>query len=94
MYILKPDIEEETYAQVISKFEQLVKEDGGEVETIEEWGKRTFAYEIDHYDQGYYVLMSFTCDAERVRELDEKFKMESAVLRHQIVRLDEKGEGG
>lgn len=89
MYILKPDIEEETYAQVINKFEQLVKEDGGEVEEIEEWGKRTFAYEIDHYDQGYYVLMSFAYEPERVRELDEKFKIESTILRHQIVRLDE-----
>ena len=89
MYILKPDIEEDVYAQEISKFEQLVKDDGGEVENIEEWGKRTLAYEIDHYDQGYYVLMNFIYDPHKLDNLDEKFKMDSTILRHQIVRVDE-----
>lgn len=89
MYILKPDIDEEVYAQEISKFEQLVTEDGGTVEDIEEWGKRTLAYEIKHYDQGYYVLMNFTYDPRKIDALDERFKMDSAVLRHQIIRVDE-----
>lgn len=92
MYILKPDIDEEVYAQKVSKFEGLVTEDGGTVEDLEEWGKRTLAYEIKHYDQGYYVLMSFTYDPRKINALDEQFKMDSAVLRHQIVRVDEDEE--
>jgi len=89
MYILKPDIDEDTYAQEVSKFEQLITQDGGKVENVEEWGKRTLAYEIKHYDQGYYVLMNFTYDSRKIGELDERFKMDSVVLRHQIVRVDE-----
>jgi len=89
MYILKPDIDEDLYAQEVSKFEQLIAEDGGTVEDVEEWGKRALAYEIDHYDQGYYVVMNFTYDPRKIEALDERFKIDSVVLRHQIVRVDE-----
>jgi len=89
MYILKPDIEEEQYAQEITRFEELVKGEGGQVEGIDEWGKRTLAYEIRHYEQGYYVLMGFAFDPAQLPQLEERFKLDSAILRHQIVRLDE-----
>lgn len=87
MYILRPDIDEERYAQEVSRFEEFVKQEGGEVGGIEEQGKRALAYEIKHYDQGYYVLMNFTLEPGRLPRIDERFKLSDAVLRHQIVRL-------
>jgi small subunit ribosomal protein S6 len=90
LYIIRPDVEEEEYAQVVSKFEQAVAESGGTVTNVDEWGSRPFAYEIEHYDKGYYVLMTFTLDADKLPELDERFKLDDRILRHQIVRLEEK----
>ncbi len=87
MYILRPDIDEERYAQEVGRFEELVRQEGGEVGEIEERGKRPLAYEIEHYDQGYYVLMNFTLEPDRLPRVDERFKLNEAVLRHQIVRL-------
>jgi small subunit ribosomal protein S6 len=88
MYILRPDIDEERYAQEVSRFEELIKQEGGEVRGIEEQGRRALAYEIKHYDQGYYVLMEFALEPERLPRVDERFKLNEAVLRHQIVRLE------
>jgi len=88
MYILRPDIEEEQYAQEIGRFEELVKGEGGRVEGIDEWGKRKLAYEIRHYDQGYYVLMNFAYPPARLPQLEERLKLNEAILRHQVVRLD------
>lgn len=92
VYILKPDIDEERYAQEISRFEELIKQEGGEVREVEEWGKQTLAYEIQHYDQGYYVLMDFALDPQGLPRLEERFKLDDVVLRHQIVRLDKDEE--
>lgn len=91
LYILRPDIEEEQYAQKISRFEELIGQGGGKVEGIDEWGKRRLAYEVDHFDQGYYVLMNFTFDPAQLGQVEERFKLDEAVLRHQIVRLDKEG---
>jgi small subunit ribosomal protein S6 len=88
LYIIRPDIEEDGYAQIISRYEQAVQEQGGSVTEVNEWGMRPFAYEIERYDKGYYVLMTFTIDAEGLPRLEEWFKLDQAVLRHQIVRLE------
>lgn len=91
LYILRPDIEETQYAQKIARFEELVNQGGGRVEGIDEWGKRHLAYEISHYSQGFYILMNFALDPSQLGQLEERFKLDDAVLRHQIVRLAKEG---
>ena len=88
LYIVRGDVEEDEYSEVIGKFEQSVKDEGGEVANIEEWNVRPFAYEIEHYDRGYYVLMTFHAEIDVIPTLDERLKLDNRVLRHQIVRQD------
>lgn len=88
LYIVRPDVDEAEYSEVIGKFEQSVKDEGGDVANIEEWNVRPFAYEIEHYDRGYYVLMTFHADINVIPMLDERLKLDNRVLRHQVVRQD------
>lgn len=88
LYIVRPDVDEDEYSEVIGKFEGVVNDEGGEVSEIEEWNIIPFAYEIEHYDRGYYVLMTFHAEVGVVPTLDERLKLEGRVLRHQIVRQD------
>jgi small subunit ribosomal protein S6 len=53
------------------------------------WGKRRFAYEIDHLSEGYYSVLSFTADADAISGVDRMLSLADEVLRHKIVRLDE-----
>ena len=46
---------EESIKDSIEKFGNLIKENGN-LESVEEWGKKTLAYEIDDETEGYYVL--------------------------------------
>jgi len=89
LYIVRPDVGEDEYSEVIGKFEQIVKDEGGEVANIEEWNVRPFTYEIEHYDRGYYVLMTFWGGTDIVPKLHERFKLDNRALRQQIVRVDE-----
>jgi len=88
LYIVRPDVEEDEYSEVIGKFEQAVNDEGGEVANIEEWNVRPFAYEIEHYERGYYVLMTFHAEIGVIPTLDERLKLDNRILRHQIVRQD------
>ena len=54
-----PYMEDEARAELISKFSGIITEDGGEIEGIDEWGKRRLAYPIDYINDGYYVLVNF-----------------------------------
>jgi len=86
LYILKPDLDEAGYTAALSKLEKVITESGGQVLNLEEWKLKPLAYEIDHLDRGYYVRMEFQADAAVINKLDERFKLDEMVLRHQISR--------
>lgn len=82
LYVLKPDMEDEARAELISKFSGIITEDGGEIEGIDEWGKRRLAYPIDYINDGYYVLVNFKAKPELPAELERNFKISEYVLRN------------
>ena len=88
LYIIKPDVEEEERAALIEKFAGLVREDGGEVENIDEWGKRKLAYEINYIGEGYYVLMNFKANPDLPLEMERQFKITENIMRFIVIRKD------
>lgn len=49
---------DEATQSLVAKFKALV-EANGTLESVDEWGKRKLAYEIDDEAEGYYVLFNF-----------------------------------
>lgn len=88
VYILRPDLDEEGRRAKIAKVQQVIEAETGSIETTDEWGARILAYEINHFREGYYVLVTFTLPADRVRKVEERLSMDDALLRYQTVRLN------
>src|SRR5690625_4057494 len=74
MYIIRPDIEEEAQTALIERLNSVLTDNGAEIENVEEMGKKRFAYEIDNYRDGYYVLINFESTYEAVEEFDRDRK--------------------
>lgn len=87
MYILKPDLAEETRKALIEKFSGIVTENGGKIENVDEWGSRKLAYEINYIKEGYYVLMTFEAPSELPLELERNYNISDSVLRFNVIRL-------
>jgi len=87
MYILKPDLDEETRKSLIEKFKALVESNGGKVEKIDEWGSRKLAYEINYIKEGYYVLMTFESGPQLPLELERNYNISDSVLRFNVIKL-------
>lgn len=88
MFIVKLGEEEEINA-AIAKFENLIKNTGGEINKIDRWGRRRLAYEIKDLMEGYYCLIYFTAEKETVFELDRVMKITDELLKHMIVKVEE-----
>lgn len=88
LYILNTEASDEVKEAVIGRFENLVKENGGEVESIDKWGNRKLAYAIDYKTEGYYVLMTFACDPSLIKELDRIAGINENVLRRLITKRE------
>jgi small subunit ribosomal protein S6 len=89
MYILKPELEEEAIDAAVTRFEEVVTGDGGEIVKTDRWGKRRLAYEVNGCTEGFYVLMTFKAPNNSIQELDRIFKIQDDVVRHLIIKKDE-----
>jgi len=89
MYILRPDLEEEAIKELVGRFQEIVTSRGGEVTQLNEMGRRRLAYPIEHFREGYYVVMNFKSNSDASDELNRVLRITDAVIRHMIIRDDE-----
>nr|HML48074.1 30S ribosomal protein S6 [Clostridia bacterium] len=80
MYIIDSSLEETARKELIDRFSKLLVEIGGELEKIDEWGKRRLAYPIDYKNEGYYVLMNFSAGPNVPREMERNLQISENVL--------------
>lgn len=88
LYILDPNLDDDARSQLIERFKNVVEENDGTVEEVDEWGKRKLAYSINGFREGYYVLMNFTGTPAVAKDLDRVFKITIGLLRHMIVNKE------
>ncbi|HHU77948.1 MAG: 30S ribosomal protein S6 [Caldicoprobacterales bacterium] len=89
IYIIKPTVEEEGIKALVERFSGLIEQQGGQVENVDEWGKRRLAYPIEDFKEGYYVMMNFSADADVPQELERNYKITDSVIRFLTIRIDD-----
>lgn len=78
---------EEGSAELVNKFKALIAEHGT-VESVDDWGKRRFAYPIQKQTEGYYTLINFESTPDFTAELDRRYQITDGILRTLIVKRD------
>ena len=89
MYIIRPDSTEEKYPQVVEKYAALIQNNGGEIVKTDIWGRRRLAYEINKFQEGFYVVVKFLGDAKLPAELERNFRISDDVIRYLVVNEEE-----
>lgn len=90
MYIIRPNIEDEAKKALVERFNNVLSENGAEVSESKEWGKRRLAYEINDFRDGYYMLLQVNAAAEAVQEFDRLAKISEDMIRHIIIKKEDK----
>ena len=89
IFVVDASLEEEAIAGIVEKFKTLIS-NAGEIESVDEWGKRRLAYPIDYKTEGYYVLVNFSAKPEFPAELERIYNITDGLLRSIIIKKDEK----
>ena len=75
---------------IIEKVERILKNNGGNIVSIERWGKKRLAYEIKKRQYGYYVQIVFEAPNSLLRVLEKEYQLEENILRYLTVHLDKR----
>jgi small subunit ribosomal protein S6 len=89
MIIFDAGLEDGVIREGIDRVLDHVRSRSGSIGAVDRWGKRTFAYELKHHREGYYVVVEMTTTPEVVAEVDRMLFLSDEVLRHKVVRPPE-----
>ena len=92
LYIINPNLAEEDYRAVVAKFTDAVEKNKGVVTKVDEWGKKTLAYDIKKFDKGFYVLLQFCGEAGLTAELKRELGLDDRVLKYQTIKLSDNAD--
>jgi len=67
----------------------MVKENGGQIHRLEDWGRLQLAYSIKRVPKAHYILMNIECGQQTLDELESIFHFNDAILRHLVLRREQ-----
>lgn len=88
MYILRSDLGEEQTDQAITKYQDILREQGAEDIETQHRGKRRLAYEIKRQREGVYIQMNYKAPGKAVAILERAMRLSEDVIRYLTVKQD------
>ena len=88
--VLRPDMGGDAVETVIDRMREVVRGQGGKLLSINHWGKKRLAYEIDKQTRGIYVNTHFLGPSGLVSELERNLRISDSVMRYLTVRMADK----
>ena len=88
MVILDPSLDERTIEPSLDKYLNVIRKDGGSIESLDVWGRRRMAYEIKKNAEGIYAVITLTAELATVKECDRQLTLNESILRTKVMRPD------
>src|SRR5690349_19727064 len=74
----------------VKRLGEQVQAKSGEIRNTERWGRRRFAYEIDHKTEGYYIVFEIVAEAGALDDLERQLRLADDIVRHKLIRLPDR----
>lgn len=89
VFIVSPEIEEDTTTEIVDKVSGWITDEGGKINQVEEWGRRKFSYMIRNHKEGQYYLFQVEMEPSLVATLERNLRLQEPILRYLITVQEE-----
>ena len=86
MVIIDAELDDEVIDATVKRIAGLLEQRGATVKREDRWGRRRFAYEINHKLEGYYVVYEFVGGSD-LDTLERALRLADETVRHKVARL-------
>ncbi len=89
-FIINASLDDPQIESVISRVQDVITRNGGNVTAVNKWGRKRLAYSINKKTNGFYVNLELSAPATLLSALDRAYQLDEMILRHLTVQLDKK----
>lgn len=87
--IINPSVDEAGIKALEEKITGIINANGN-VESVENMGKRKLIYEMKKQTEGTYMLFNFDAKPDSIVELERNYRIIDSILKFIVVRKEEK----
>jgi small subunit ribosomal protein S6 len=84
IFIVRPDLDENAFTEVVNRVKGWITDGGGQVDKIDLWGRRKLAYVIRKQTEGQYVFMETKMSPTFSAQLERNLRYLEPVLRFMV----------
>ena len=85
--ITKQDLSDNQVKGLVSKYEDIIKANSGEVLKTEEWGLRNLSHRIKNNKKGFYFHIKFNGTGKTIEELEKVENIDESLIRYLTVKV-------
>ena len=91
IYIVDPNLDNTILEKTMIEIGQELEKTKAKIINHRDWGKKRLAYQVDNQKYGSFILLQFEIEElSKINDFDSWLKLNSLVLRHMTVSLDQK----
>ena len=88
-FITKQDLSENQAKKVLTKYQDIIKNNSGKIVKTEEWGLRNLSHNIKNNKKGFYFHIKFEGDGKTIQELEKAENIDEVLIRFLTVKKKE-----
>jgi small subunit ribosomal protein S6 len=85
--IINAALEDEQVEATISRVQEQLTTNGGNILELEKWGRKRLAYPIQKAKSGYYVVIRFDAPSDLIAKIERIYKLDETIVRYLTVLL-------
>lgn len=86
--VVDAKVDEEVRQNTLETVKNYISRFGGTVTSVDEWGKKKLAYEIQKKTEGYYYFIYFESESETPGQLEQRLRIMDNVLRYLCIKQE------
>ena len=89
MLIARQDLGQSKVDDIVAGLSDVIKKEGGEVVSVDNWGLKNLAYRIKKNRKGYYVVLNISAPASAIFEYERLVRLNEDIIRFMTIKVDE-----
>ena len=92
MVVIDSSPEADKIDRTVERIQEILTGKGGNILSVDNWGRRRLAYEIQRRQYGHYTLFLFELDPKEIKDLNRQLRLNPMVIRHLVVNVHPKAD--
>ena len=87
--VLSAAIDDEARSAALDRVKDYVEKAGGSITSVDDWGKKKLAYDIQKMSEAYYYFIQFEAETDAPGEIESNVRLMESVIRFLCIKKDE-----